>query len=89
MNIQALHNAIAAVCPIDGVAIARQSDKATWRIDCAAEATDQQKAAAQSVLAAFDITLLEDPKDLSRARSNGVVYAIRLSGDHVVYRYKR
>jgi hypothetical protein len=49
-----LHAAIAAVCPIEGVAIADPADKASWRIDFAEDATDRQKAAAAAALSAFD-----------------------------------
>jgi hypothetical protein len=47
--------ALEAVCPVHGVAIGRRNDRNTWRIDYKSEATDQQKAAAQEVLLAFDI----------------------------------
>lgn len=50
----ALHVEIAAVCPIAGISIGTESDKATWKIDFHPEATDAQKAAAQAVVAAFD-----------------------------------
>ena len=48
-----LDEAIAAVCPIVGVAI---KNGAVDRIDFAPAATDQQKAAAQSVAASFDFS---------------------------------
>jgi hypothetical protein len=48
-----VHLAVAAVCPIDGVAIGDPSDKATWRIDFAAAATAAQRQAAQAALAAM------------------------------------
>lgn len=54
MNTLKLHNALAAVAPIVGVSVGRADDKATWRIDFAADATSGQRDAAQSVLAAFD-----------------------------------
>lgn len=46
--------AIREVCPIHGVSIGHESDKATWRISFKAEATAQQRTAAQSVVGAFD-----------------------------------
>lgn len=46
-----LHEAVAAVCPIDGVAIGDPADKATWRIDFRPAATAAQKAAAAAALA--------------------------------------
>src|SRR5712671_6084445 len=51
-----LHEAISAVCPIDGVSVGRRDDKATWRIDFADAATAQQKQAAADVVAQFDLT---------------------------------
>jgi len=50
-----LHEAISAVCPIDGVSVRRFDDKDTWRIDFGTGATDQQKSAAAAVVAAFDV----------------------------------
>jgi hypothetical protein len=54
MSIQLLHDAIAAVAPIDGVAVGIPTDKTTWRIDFQTSATDEQKQAAAAVVAAFD-----------------------------------
>jgi hypothetical protein len=51
----ALHDAIAAVCPIVGVSIGRRDDRSTWRIDYAPNATAEQRAAAQATLEAFDL----------------------------------
>lgn len=48
-----LHNALAAVCPIQGVAVADPADRSTWRVDFDPSATATQQAAAQSALAAF------------------------------------
>ena len=48
-----LHAKIAAVCPIDGVAIGDPADVKTWRIDFAVGATPAQQAAAQAALAAI------------------------------------
>jgi hypothetical protein len=50
----ALHDRIAALAPITGIALGRRHDRTTWRIDFAKAATSQQRAAAQAVLAAFD-----------------------------------
>jgi hypothetical protein len=47
---QELHDAIAAVCPIEGVAVVDPVDSSTWRIDFAPEATEEEKAAAQNVI---------------------------------------
>jgi hypothetical protein len=48
-----LHQAIAAVCPIDGVAIVNPNDNTTWRIDYGPSATPAQQQAAQQALAAI------------------------------------
>lgn len=48
-----LSKAIAAVCPIDGIAIISRADRSV-RIDYAKTATPQQRADAQAALAAFD-----------------------------------
>ena len=60
MNLEKLHNAIAAICPIDGVSIGIQDDKTTWRIDFKDEATADEKAAAQAVIDAADLSILDD-----------------------------
>ena len=49
-----LYNAIAAVCPVVGLSIGDRNNRATWRIDFAPEATQQQKDAAAAVIASFD-----------------------------------
>lgn len=49
-----IHDAVNAVCPIDGISFANPSDKTSWRVDFKPEATDEQKAAAQSVIDAAD-----------------------------------
>jgi hypothetical protein len=54
MNLGMLHDAIAAVCPIDGISISDVGDKSKWRIDFSAGATAQQKDAAAQVVAGFD-----------------------------------
>lgn len=49
-----LHEAVAAVCPIEGVSIGDPDDKNTWSITYSPGATQAQKDAADAVLAAFD-----------------------------------
>lgn len=49
-----LNTLLAAVAPIVGVSIGSWTDRETWRIDFAPEATSEQIAAANVVLAAFD-----------------------------------
>lgn len=53
-----LHAKIAAICPIDGVAIGDPANPATWRIDFAKTATVTQIAAAQAQLALITPALL-------------------------------
>lgn len=59
-----LHEAIASVCPIDGVSIGDKNDKTKWRVSYKPEATPQQLTAAQGVIDAFvwDETP-DDPSD--------------------------
>lgn len=47
----ALHRALAAVAPIDGVSIGDATDKSTWRIDFAEGASTAQMTVAEAVLA--------------------------------------
>lgn len=56
---QKIDVALKAVCSIHGVSFGKLRDKATWRIDFKDEATDAQRAAALSELAAFDIQKVE------------------------------
>lgn len=48
-----LHEAVAAVCPIEGVRLGDRVDRATWKIDFAPRATKEQRAAAQQALRDF------------------------------------
>lgn len=45
---------VATAAPIVGVSLGRLYDKATWRIDFKSDATQEQRDAAQTILAAFD-----------------------------------
>lgn len=54
-----LQRAVAAVAPIHGISIGSGGDKSTWRVDFAPEATDEQKAQAAQIVAAFDVTKAE------------------------------
>lgn len=51
MNIIELDQALKSVCPIDGVSVGRKDDPETWRIDFKPEATEEQRSAAQNILA--------------------------------------
>lgn len=57
----ALEKAISAVCPIAGVSIGRADDKATWHANYMVGATDDERAAAAAVIAAFDPAALPYP----------------------------
>lgn len=49
-----IDDAVLQVCPIHGISMGKRTDKSTWRIDYAPEATDEQKAAAVAVVDAYD-----------------------------------
>lgn len=53
-KVQNLHEAVSAVCPVDGVSVGRWTDRASWRVDFAPGTTQAQKDAAARVLATFD-----------------------------------
>lgn len=55
-----LHNAIAAVCPIEGISIGDKNDKSTWTISFKETATTEQFAAAQAVIDNADLSILDD-----------------------------
>lgn len=61
MSALRLHEAVAQVCPIDGISVGAPGDRSTWIVSFGAAATDQQKAAAASVIQSFswDLTLPE------------------------------
>jgi hypothetical protein len=61
MFIDKLDAAIRAVCPIEGVLIGDEGNKATWSIQFRPEATAPQKTAAQAALNAFDPVAAELP----------------------------
>lgn len=73
-----LHKTIAAICPIDGISIADRGGRTTWRIDFQAAATPAQRAAAQVVLASFDINApSQDEMDVGVARIDAAIIALR------------
>lgn len=87
-----LHSSIAAVCPIDGVSFANPEDSATWMIQFRAEATAEQRSAAQEILAAFDVLqgvkrrafeAIDDDAERVRLR-----YITRGVGQSMTYREK-
>lgn len=65
--VQALHNAIQAVCPITGVSIGNPANKATWGFNPTAAATAPQRTAAQNALNAFDFAAADAAERNARA----------------------
>ena len=68
----AIHTQIAAVCPIDGVAIGDPADAKTWRIDFAVGATPAQIAAAQQALAVITPVLLAQADMIVKAAAAAI-----------------
>ena len=54
-----LHDKLAKVAPIDGVSTGDPDDRKTWRIDFKLEATPKQRAAAQTIIDEFDISIID------------------------------
>jgi len=77
MDAGKLHEAIAKVCPIQGVSIGRADDKGTWRIDFDDTATQQQRTAAQAALAAFDVAAADAAEQAIKDRRIAVTNAAR------------
>jgi hypothetical protein len=75
-----LDQSISAVAPIYGVSVADETDKATWRIDYAQDATPEQRAAADAVIAAFE------PSDLATVKAEAKAQ-IDLDAEHARLRY--
>ena len=78
MDHLALHRAIAASCPILGIAIADPADKATWRIDFDPDATQAQREAAQAALQAFDPTAPAVPQQVTALQARRALRATGL-----------
>jgi len=62
MNTIKLHNAIAEVCPINGISIGDATDKTTWAFNAQESATAEQIAAAQAVIDNADLSILDEPE---------------------------
>lgn len=56
----------AAGIPVSGISIGRNDDRSTWRVDFAPEATDEQKAQAAQIVAAFDLEKAEHNAGIDR-----------------------
>jgi hypothetical protein len=78
MDHLALHRAIAAACPILGIAIADPEDKATWRIDFDFAATELQREAAEAVLQAFDPSTPAVPQQVTALQARRALRAAGL-----------
>lgn len=83
-----LISAIQAVCPIEGISVGVRDDKSTWRIDFAASANSEQRAAAVAVITGFDVSAVQvqdtqalqrraaDLQELNDARADAAVLAL-------------
>lgn len=67
MTISRLHQQIAAVAPILGVAIGNETNKQTWRVDFEPFATQTERDAAAAVIQAFNINA-PSPEDVNAER---------------------
>jgi hypothetical protein len=67
-----VHQAVAAVCPIDGVSIGEKLDKSTWRIDFKLEATAQQRLAAGVAVQNFDVNAALNPPPVDYSSSDNL-----------------
>jgi len=91
MQLNKLHNAIEAVCPLHGISIRDASDKTTWSISFKDEATAEERAAAQAVIDAADLSILDDPvtymtREFKNRFTTGEQDAILASSDATVKR---
>lgn len=66
MNLEKLHNQIAAVCPIKGVSVGDSENKTTWAFDAQESATAEQIALAQSMIDNADLSILDDTKFITK-----------------------
>lgn len=56
------------LCPIHGMSFGKLNDKSTWRIDFTDEATEEQKAAAQAYVDAFEWTAEKEREQADAAK---------------------
>lgn len=61
MDAGTLHNAIAEVCPVDSVSVGKSDDRATWSFDPDKEATPEQIAAGNNVIATIPVDYKPPP----------------------------
>jgi hypothetical protein len=72
-----VHNAVAAVCPIDGVSIGVKTDKTTWRVDYKPEATTAQRTAAAQAVASFNIDAALNPPPIDYSSSDNLERSLK------------
>lgn len=68
INAAAVFEEVAKVAPIHGVSLGVLDDKATWRIDFNDEATQEQRAAGQNAMDAFDADAWEAQRVIETKR---------------------
>jgi hypothetical protein len=88
MNMSFLHDAINNVCPIISVRIGNLLDKTTWQFIPVDGVTDQQKAAAQSIIDGWDGSASANEKLAAKdamTHSTPLVRLMRCS-DRVTYK---
>jgi len=66
MNTIKLHNAIAEVCPINGISIGKAANKETWIFHALENATHDQIVNAQAVIDNADISILNEIKYITK-----------------------
>lgn len=65
MNLDKLTKAVETVCPIHGVCIGNANDKTTWKPDYKLEATEVEKAEAQTIIDSSNLSIIDDIKYVS------------------------
>ena len=79
MNLAKLHNAIKKVCPIHGVSIGKDvTDKTKWQISFKDEATADQRTAAQGIIDAAELSILDDVIEIKYVPCKDII--LRLNG---------
>lgn len=68
MNFAEIDQAIRAVCPIQGVSFGDRNDKSTWLVVYAEDATDEQRKAADDLLAKQVLREVPPPRDPIESR---------------------
>jgi len=82
MNLNKLHNAIEAVCPMHSVSIGSENDKTTWQISFKDEATTEEKAAAQAVIDAAELSILDDVIEIKYVPCKDIILRLDAMGKY-------